>query len=108
MAQVWRRQADGSFILVGQDLLTLRAKRVNSYTLKSFEGYYVKKGDLIGWYTPRSQGIQYSDCNEDYAKRTTYQTTIKNMDEVRVGVQKTMPVVDTCRTYSIAVTVAGG
>ena len=108
MTQVYRPQADGSFILVGQNLLTLRAKRVNTYTLKSFEGYYVKKGDLIGWYTPRSQGIQYSDCDEAYANRTIYQTQIPNMDEIRVGMQKTMPVVDTCRTYSIAVTVAGG
>ena len=107
MAQVWRK-SNNTFTLVCQILLTLRPKRVNGYTLKSFEECQVKKGDLIGCYTPMAQGIQYSDCSDEYANRTTYQTTVKNMDEVRVGMKKTIPLVDKCRTYSISLTVGGG
>ena len=106
MAQVWRgRGSSGRFQLVGQSLVALGPDRVTTVSLTPYERFSVRAGDVIGWYV-LGEGLMYTTC--EGSNGTVYETSVRDLSDLKVGMETNMTGVEACRVYSMDVTVAPG
>ena len=65
--QIWRqdKKSDGTFTLIGQNNVQLKAGKMNVVAVPEFEKIAVSKGDFIGWFYPATEvGARYTICSE--------------------------------------------
>ena len=109
--KVWRPNTtvENVFTLVGENMVRVRAHRINYITVPKFERIEVDVGDVMGWYYPNGPvGLVFDKCQD--ATHLVYAKIVTKISELYNGVIMNIPKVkdETCRRYSVQATIEQG